>query len=169
AAALSFERPRSFGRVDRTFMTAVAQQAAQALDRARLYRIEKEARVRPDALSRRLMQREAVSDVALTHLDLRSLLNELLDRIKTITFADRAVILLREGDDLVIRAALGVEEEVAQQVRVPIGQGIAGRVAAQARPLVFEDVAAARPVSAYLRERAASLAGVPLLHEGEVI
>jgi PAS domain S-box-containing protein len=167
--SFSFAKPRSFSRADQGFMMALAQQAAQALERTKLYRAEREARARAEAVSLRLLQLESISEVALTHLDLRSLVNELLDRIRTLVSADRAVLLLRENDDLLVYAALGLEEEVARSVRVPIGQGIAGRIAAQAAPLVVEDVAAANPVSSYLRERARSLAGVPLVHEGNVI
>ena len=168
AVGFSFDRPRSFGRMHRTFMLALVQQAAQALDRNRAYRIEQEARLRAEALSLRLLKLESISEIAFTHLDLRSLVNELLDRIRTILGADRAVLLLRENDDLLVHTALGLEDEVAREVRVPIGQGIAGRIAAQAAPLVVEDVPAANPVSSYLRERARSLAGVPLIREGEV-
>jgi PAS domain S-box-containing protein len=168
AVGFSFERPHSFSRMDRTFMLALAQQAAEALDRNRSYRIEQEARARAEALSLRLLQLESISEIALTHLDLRSLVSQLLERIRTILGADRAVLLLRENDDLLVHTALGLEDEVARTVRVPIGRGIAGRIAAQATPLVVEDVPAADPVSPYLRERARSLAGVPLFREGEV-
>jgi PAS domain S-box-containing protein len=167
--ALTFARRRSFGRADRAFLDALAHQAAQALDRVRLYEAEHEARSRAEALSVRLLHLEAISRAGLSHIDLESLLSDLLERIRSIVSADRAVILLREGADLRVRAATGLEEDVAAGVRVPMGKGVAGRIAARAAPLVVENIAALDPVSTYLRERTASLAGVPLLHQGQVI
>jgi PAS domain S-box-containing protein len=166
---VSFAEPRGFGEVDRAFLLALAQQAAQALERAALYEGERQARTEAEAANQRLMHLEAISRAGLTHLDLDNLLQELLARIKEIASADRAVILLNEDDELMVRAAIGLEEEVAAGVRVPIGRGIAGTIAATAKPLVIEDMSTVQPVSAYLRERARSLAGVPLLIEGEVI
>src|SRR5439155_26666480 len=74
ALALSFDRKRPFGRADRTFLRAIAQQAAQALERARLYQAEQEARTRAEALSTRLLHLEAISQAGLSHLDLQALL-----------------------------------------------------------------------------------------------
>jgi serine phosphatase RsbU (regulator of sigma subunit) len=166
---VSFNEPRDFGEADLAFLVALAQQAAQALERAALYEGERQAREEAEAATQRLMHLEAISKAGLTHLDLDDLLQELLQRIKEIASADRAVILLKEDDELMVRAAIGVEEEVAAGVRVPIGRGIAGTIAATAKPLVVEDMSTVQPVSAYLRERARSLAGVPLLIDGEVI
>jgi signal transduction histidine kinase len=84
---------------------------------------------------------------------------------------DTAVILLPDpaGENLLVRAALGLEEEVAQGVRVPIGRGIAGRIAATRAPYVADDVGAVEVVSHYLQERIRSLMGVPLLVEDRLI
>ena len=56
--------------------------------------------------------------------------------------ADTAAVLLLDEDRgvLVARAARGFEEEVRQGVQVPLARGFAGRVAAQARPIVIEDL-----------------------------
>jgi len=72
----------------------------------------------------------AVTDAALARLEVEDLLSELLDRIRSVLDADTAAVLLRDGgsDELVARAARGLEEEVRQGVRVPVGTGFAGRM-----------------------------------------
>jgi transcriptional regulator with GAF, ATPase, and Fis domain len=77
---------------------------------------------------------EVVTDTALARLSLEDLLNELLGRLRDVLGVDTAAILLVEGDTLRARAAKGLEEEVEQGVRIPIGRGFAGRVAAERRP-----------------------------------
>ncbi len=71
---------------------------------------------------------QAVTDTALGRLDVEDLLIELLDRVQGMLNADTAaVLLLEEGtQELVARAARGLEEEVYQGVRVPLRMGFAG-------------------------------------------
>src|SRR3712207_6519384 len=71
---------------------------------------------------------------------------------------------------LVARAAKGIEEEVEQGVRIPLGRGFAGRIAAERRPITIEDVDHADILNPILREKGIrSLLGVPLIIEGRVI
>ena len=68
-----------------------------------------------------------LADPALTELPLEPLLNELLVRAKDILGVDTAAILLLDEDaqELVARAAKGLEEEVERGVRIPVGAGFA--------------------------------------------
>ena len=93
-------------------------------------------------ISPRLANLLAVTDAGLTGLDIDELLFEVLERLRGILDADTAAVLLHaEGaDDLVARAARGLEEEVRQGVRVPIGVGFAGRIAARRQPVRLERV-----------------------------
>src|SRR4029079_4253835 len=62
------------------------------------------------------------------------------------------------------------EEEVEAGVRIPVGRGFAGRIAAERRPVAIEDVDHADILNPILREKGIrSLLGVPLLVEGRVI
>src|SRR5205085_4631337 len=106
-----------------------------------------------------------VADAALSLLPLERLLDELLVRIRDALEADTAAFLLldEEADELVARAAKGIEEEVEAGVRIPLGRGFAGRVAAQATPVVIEDVDTADIFNPILREKGIkSLLGAPL-------
>jgi sigma-B regulation protein RsbU (phosphoserine phosphatase) len=115
---------------------------------------------------------ERLTDAALAYMPLEELLGALLDRIKVAIEADTAAILVVDEDRrvLVARAARGIEEEVRQGVRIPIGRGFAGRVAAERRPVVIEDVEDADIFNPILRLKGIrSLLGVPLLVEGRVV
>ena len=120
----------------------------------------------------RLWRIQLVTDAALTHLDLNDLLAELLVRIRDVLGADTAAVLLRDElrNELVARAAVGLEEEVERGVRIPIGGGFAGRIAAERRPIVLDDVDHADVLNPILREKGVkSLAGVPLVFGNEVL
>src|SRR5437763_16082755 len=55
-------------------------------------------------------------------------------------------------------------------MRIPVGQGFAGRIAAERRPIVMEDVDNYEVANRFIREKGLhSLAGVPLQIDGRVI
>jgi signal transduction histidine kinase len=119
-----------------------------------------------------LRRLQLVSDAALAHLNLDELLAQLLTRIADILETDTCAVLLldRENRQLVARAAVGIEEEVEQGVRIPLGRGFAGRVAAQRRPIVLPDVDHADVLNPILREKGIkSLLGVPLVVQDHAI
>jgi len=114
---------------------------------------------------------QSVTDAALAHLRLDELLGALLERTQQILEIDTCAILLidENTNELVARAALGIEEEVEQGVRVPVGAGFAGRIAAEKRPVILDDVDHAYVLNPLLREKGVkSMLGVPLVVEGEV-
>jgi len=105
-------------------------------------------------------------------MSLEEMLSELLERIRTGLGADTAAVLLLDEDRgvLVARAARGLEEEVRQGVQVPLARGFAGRIAAQGRPIIIEDLRYADVVNPILRQKGIrSLLGVPVHVEGRVI
>ena len=122
--------------------------------------------------SDRLRDLQSITDAALAYLPLEDLLNELLNRVIGILGADTSAILLLEDDDntLIPRAAKGLEEEVERGVRIPVGRGFAGRVAATSQPVRILNVAQADIYNPILREKGlVSLLGVPLIVEGGVV
>jgi anti-sigma regulatory factor (Ser/Thr protein kinase) len=120
----------------------------------------------------RLRDLQRITDAALAYLPLEGLLDELLTRVIGILGVDTAAILLLEHDDttLVPRAAKGLEEEVERGVRIPLGSGFAGSIAATRKPVRVLNVAEADIYNPILREKGLqSLLGVPLLVEGDVV
>ncbi|HZS23822.1 MAG TPA: GAF domain-containing protein [Gaiellaceae bacterium] len=119
-----------------------------------------------------LRRLQAVTDVALVHLELEELLTQLLLRVRDALEADTCAVLMLDGatDELVARAAIGIEEEVEQGVRIPVGGGFAGRVAATKEAVILPDVDHADVLNPILREKGIkSLLGVPLLISGDVL
>jgi anti-sigma regulatory factor (Ser/Thr protein kinase)/putative methionine-R-sulfoxide reductase with GAF domain len=115
---------------------------------------------------------QRVTDAALAYLPADELLTELLERITAILHVDTAAILLLEsnGEMLRARAAKGIEEEVEERVRIPVGRGFAGRIAATRAALTIEDVDHADILNPILRQKGIrSLLGVPLLVSGRVL
>ena len=120
----------------------------------------------------RLLKLQSITDAALAHLSLDNLLDELLERIRAALDADTCAVLLldEETNELVPRAAKGLEEEVARGVRIPFGRGFAGRVAAERRPVVVEDLNHVDVVNPLLREKGIrSLLGVPLIAQDRML
>src|SRR6202043_1867346 len=100
------------------------------------------------------------------------LLAELLDRTREALRADTAAALLLDfsSGQLIAAAAAGLEEEVSQGVRIPVGRGFAGRIAAERRPVILDHVDHTNVLNPLLLEKGIrSLAGVPLLVHGVVV
>jgi GAF domain-containing protein len=131
-------------------------------------RSDRETAAPADAL-RRLQH---VTDAALAHLQLDDLLDELLSRIRDVLDADTSALLLLDerGKELVARAAKGLEEEVERGVRIPVGMGFAGRIAAERRPVIIDDVDHSEVMNPILREKGVkSLLGAPLIAKGRFL
>lgn len=113
---------------------------------------------------------QAIADAALTQQSLEELLPMLVDAVAEALRADTVAFLLRDQEDLVVRAGRGLDTDVEQGSRVPMGQGFAGRVAEARALLVEEEVDPAGLVSPALREaQVRSLLGAPLLIGNELL
>jgi phosphoserine phosphatase RsbU/P len=126
----------------------------------------------PDDAEDKLRDIRSVTDAALSHLDADELLAVLLDRVRAILDGDTAAVLLLDnsGRQLVATAASGLEEEVSQGVRIPVGQGFAGRIAAERRPVILDRVDHDTVLNPLLLAKGIqSLVGVPLLAQGAVL
>ncbi len=113
-----------------------------------------------------------LSDPALSELGLEEFLGELLLRVRDVLAVDTVAILLydRETNELVARAAKGIEEEVERGVRIPVGQGFAGRIAEERVAIFIADVDHADILNPILRQKGIrSLLGLPLIVQGDLI
>jgi sigma-B regulation protein RsbU (phosphoserine phosphatase) len=111
----------------------------------------------------------SVTDVSLSRLDVEDLLVQLLEPIRVALAADTAAVLLREegSPDLIARATCGLEEEVRQGVRIPLGVGFAGQVATGRKPVFLNHVDETTVVNPILWEKGIrTMLGVPLILEG---
>jgi anti-sigma regulatory factor (Ser/Thr protein kinase)/putative methionine-R-sulfoxide reductase with GAF domain len=113
-----------------------------------------------------------LNDPALSELELEEFLDELLVRVQDALSVDTVAILLFDpaSQQLVARAAKGIEEEVERGVRIPIGRGFAGRIAAERVAIFIADVDHADIMNPILRQKGIrSLLGIPLIVEGSLI
>jgi sigma-B regulation protein RsbU (phosphoserine phosphatase) len=115
---------------------------------------------------------QALTDTALTRLDVDDLLAELLSRVREILDAETAaVLLLDEGSgQLVATAACGIEEEVREGVRVPLGSGFAGRIASSRGPIRLDRVDSTTVSNPILWEKGIQvMLGVPLVSSKKLL
>ncbi len=114
---------------------------------------------------------EVVESYNLT-VDSDELFVRMLEIAIGVTGAEGGSVMLMDeaGAELAVRVAVGVERELWPKIRVPLGEGIAGRVAAEGRPLRLRGKAD-RQRFRIVRERldVESAVSVPLLHDGRVL
>src|SRR4051812_14004407 len=81
-------------------------------------------------------------DAGLQRLDQAAYVEALLTQVQSSLGVDTIAVLMldRGGRHLVARLARGIEEEVHQGVRVPVGAGFAGRIAATRSPVELQHV-----------------------------
>ena len=86
--------------------------------------------------------------------------------------ADTAAVLLLEpaSQQLIATASAGLEEEVNQGVRIPVGRGFAGRIAAEYQPVILDHVDHTTVLNPILWTKGLqSMMGVPMVAGGRVI
>jgi len=123
-------------------------------------------------LEERLRDIQSITDADLSRLGPQDLLSELLERGRDILQADTAAVLLLDysSGQLVATAAAGLEEEVRQGVRIPLGRGFAGRIAAEQKPVILDHVDHTTVLNPILWAKGIrALVGVPLIAGGRVI
>ena len=115
---------------------------------------------------------QSITDRALSGLDPQELLEALVERVRDALQADTAAVLLLDhpSGQLVATAAAGLEDEVRQGVRIQIGRGFAGQIAAQRRPVILDEVDHGKVVNPILLAKGIrSLMGAPLMSDGVVM
>jgi phosphoserine phosphatase RsbU/P len=130
------------------------------------------AQLDPGAIEERLRAIQSITDAALSRLDDREMLAELLERTRDTLQADTAAVLMLDfaSGQLIATAAAGLEEEVGQGVRIPVGRGFAGRIAAEHRPVILDHVDHTTVLNPILWAKGIqSMMGVPMVAGGRVI
>lgn len=114
---------------------------------------------------------QSITDIALSSESTETLLRALLTRLRVALGSDTTTILLLDADGLHLTpfASDGMEAEVGGEIQVPMGRGVAGRIALGEGPVVFEDLSENEVVSPILRRRVRSLVGMPLKSAGRLV
>ena len=146
------------------------ERARSERHRAALMR-ERTARAEAEAIASTISRLERLTEAALANLSLDDLLNELLGHVCDLLDTDTAAILLldEERHVLEVRAERGLYGGVESRFTVPVGAGFAGRIVAERRSIVIDDVGDTEIVNPILRAKVKSLLGVPLLADDRII
>jgi len=159
---------REFTEEDLQLATAFADQAAIAIENARLYEAAERA-------AARLKELNALSQVVASSLD-RQPVFEAVVRSATALIEDTVAslwVLDEASGELRREAVLGLQlPDERPRTRFPVGTGLVGEVAAKGHPLIVPDVQAdSRFANAdWAREEGLhAYAGVPLLCEGRCL
>lgn len=115
---------------------------------------------------------QTVNKTVPLHLVLENMLHALLDCIRQFMQTDTIAVLLqtKSGQQLAVRATIGLKEEIVEEIRIPIGRGFAGQIAASRKLMVVDDLSKVEVVSPILRNKGIrSMVGLPLLVKDRVI
>jgi PAS domain S-box-containing protein len=129
------------------------------------------ARHQAEAALRELHAIGRITDVAIGRSTYDEMLHELLARLSEELSVDEASVLLVDdaSRSLVMSATHGPSELADPTKRIPIGSGIAGRVAATGEPVVIEDLSRTEVVGTRLAAQMSSTAVVPVRNENRVV
>jgi K+-sensing histidine kinase KdpD/CheY-like chemotaxis protein len=145
-----------------------AERQRRFAEREQLTR-ELATRAEAEQTEKKIRRLQAVIDVALAHYTLDDLLHEMLGSIRELLETDYDAILLLTEDQqsLVVSSTIGLDEGIG--MRIPVGRGVAGSIAASRAPLIVEDLSAVEVINPVLRRMVHSLVGAPLIAEGRLI
>jgi signal transduction histidine kinase len=178
-AALLVEQPPELSEApvyeEISALNAELNEAHRTLSRERgrlksAFAAEADARSVAESSRRTVGILDAIGELALRQVELDALLKDVLLRLRAGLRVDFAVVLLLDDDGrtLTIRAAEGLPE-LAWPQTLPIGEGMAGRVAAARQALVAEDLKETPGVHDLVREHLGSLVGAPMIAEDRLL
>lgn len=129
-----------------------------------------QARAAADAAAQRLRELLAITETALTRIQLADLLRHVSERIREILTVDTVAIVLltNDGQELHVVATVGLPR--ATELRFPATSGLAARVLRERRAVVVDDLSQVELAHPLLRDRGVkSLVGCPLRIDGQAI
>jgi PAS domain S-box-containing protein len=123
------------------------------------------------ARERTLKALDRISEAALDQADVVGFLDKLLSVLSETTEAvDLVKIMLREGDELVLRAAVGpIGKETVGRFRLRIGEGFAGRIAVERRPILLAVASADPGIENETLRGQRAVYGIPLIFRDELV
>jgi signal transduction histidine kinase len=159
-----------FSEQDQEAAVILADWAAIAIDNARLYETSERRRAEAERAFRGL---EATRDVALAiggEIALENVLELIVKRGRALVGARSVVIMLRDGEELIVQASAGHVTDT-HGVRLPIAGSTSGQVLEHQRPERITDVAARLRIapSEFGVPDAQTALLVPMVYRGEAM
>jgi HD-GYP domain-containing protein (c-di-GMP phosphodiesterase class II) len=161
------ELPRELTASELRLLATVAEIAGNAIHRTRLHE-QTEQRLQ------QIIALHAIDTAINSSLDLQVTLSVLLDQVVSHLHVDAACLLLLQpaSTRLEYAAGRGFRTRVIQQVRLPLGEGYAGRVALDRSALRYGNLSEVDPHGSqrklFVAEQFAAYYGVPLMAKGVV-
>jgi len=145
--------------------TAIGSHIGQFIERAAAEADQRKA-------LKQLRQLQAITETALANLPLKQLYENVLSKISETVEFDMAVVLLLDDSakELYIGAAFGANLDSLKALRVPLGESLAGRVAAERRFIMVQDAERDLSIRSELRALGfRTIFGIPLLARNRLI
>ena len=154
----------SYTTQDYNFLEVVVAEAAIAMRNAHLF----------DEKNQRVRELTALNTLAFalgSSIELDAVLDRALEQVVAVTGADTGSILLLDdaGQVLTIASSRGIEAGIVASTRIPVGEGIAGWVAACNEPLSLPGASQPGLVAELLRDDVASAICAPVTSKDSVI
>ena len=165
---LGSERYEGFSSEDIEKFTLVCGQFASALENARLFNNLGQNAVELNTLIN-------VSKLVGSSLNLKEVLAEAMEQVKRVMGVEACSLLMmdEESGELVFEVALGEKGEEVKQFRLKKGEGIAGWVAQEGKPVVVSDAKQDPRFFSQVDKKTQfttrSMIAAPLLYKGKVI
>jgi signal transduction histidine kinase len=156
-----------FTEEDEEAAVALAQWAAVAIDNARLYEDSEQRRYQLERAVRSLEAARDIAEAITGQSDLERILELIVRRGRALVEARSVVILLREGDDLIVEASAG-HTAGARGHRLSISRSTSGHVLTRGRPERLTDATRdlrIAPAEMGVADARCALL-VPMLHRG---
>lgn len=118
---------------DEDAVIVLSQWAATAIDNARLYADTEHRREQLERAVRSLEAARDIADTITTAPDLARILELIVKRGRALVDAQTVLIMLREGDELVVAASAG-HAQGARGKRMPVARSTSGEVLERGRP-----------------------------------
>lgn len=123
-------------------------------------------------LSRLMAVDETVYDINRS-LEIDVCIRSLIDKVSNVLTAEVSSVMLldKEENELILKVAKGIKENIIRDVRVKMGEGVAGMVAKEARPILMDDIKKYPQFTSKMNKKykTDSFISVPLVVDGEVL
>jgi signal transduction histidine kinase len=165
---LTEKQDGEFDEGDEDAIVVLARWAGIAVENARLYAAAEERGIELERANRGLEATQAVAVAVGAEVDLDRILELIVKRGRALVEARSVVILLLDGDELVLAAIAGHGRR-AHDVRIPVHESTSGDVMKRGRPERIDDVRARLRITPeeFGVDDAKTALAVPLAYRGE--
>lgn len=160
---------QAFDDSDEEAIVLLAAWAAIAIDNARAYQREQERRIELEQAVQGLEATTAIARALGGETDLDRILELIAKRARALIDARSVLILLRDGDELVVRSMAGALPGAITGMRLPVDGSFGGEVLRSGRPERSSDVGARLRFGLARRIDARAALFVPLVFHGRAL